>query len=189
MRGKMTVSPAMFLLLPAAMLLLPLRWVMAWTLAVAVHEWGHYIALKLCRVPVFALTISPTGVRMATGELQGREALLCALAGPIAGFSLILFSRFLPCTAFCGWLQGMFNLLPIYPLDGGRALRAVLCKICRNPQRIEKGIAIAFAIVVVILGFYVRIGVLPLVVILFIFLQKFLANSEENSYNRGKKLF
>ena len=123
----------MYIVLPAAMLLLPLRWVLAWIMDVAVHEFGHYIALKMCHVPVYAIEIAPTGIKMATGELRGREALLCALAGPIFGLSLTLFAKFIPCTAFCSFLQGMFNLLPIYPLDGGRSLRAVLQKLCPNP--------------------------------------------------------
>lgn len=184
MQGRISLHPAMYILLPAAVLLLPIRWALSWALAVAVHELGHYFSLRLCHIPIYSVEISPTGIRMATGELQGREALFCALAGPFAGFSLILFSRFLPCTAFCGWLQGMFNLLPVYPLDGGRALRVVLCKICGNPHRIERGIAIALAIVVFILGFYARIGILPLGMLLFIFLQKFLANGRKNRYNR-----
>lgn len=183
-QGNVSVKPAMYIVLPAAMLLLPLRWVLAWIVAVAVHEFGHYLALKLCRVPVYAIEIAPTGVKMVTGELRGREALLCALAGPIFGLSLTLFAKFIPCTAFCAFLQGMFNLLPIYPLDGGRALRAVLQKICRNPGRVETGVAVIFAIGLVILGLYVKIGIIPLIIFLFIFLQKFLAKDAESRYNR-----
>ena len=187
MRDKISVSPGVYFLLPAAALLLPLRWVLAWVLAVSVHELGHYFALKLCRVPVFSLAVTASGVRMATGELRGREALLCAIAGPMAGFSLILLSRYLPCTAFCGWLQGMFNLVPVYPLDGGRALRAILQKFCRREKtedRIEQGIALLFAAISVALGIYVGVGLLPLGMMVFIFLQKFLAKDVQSRYNR-----
>lgn len=186
MRDKISVSPGVYFLLPAAALLLPLRWVLAWVLAVAVHELGHYFALKLCRVPVFSLAVTASGVRMATGELRGREALLCAIAGPMAGFSLILLSRYLPCTAFCGWLQGMFNLVPVYPLDGGRALRAILQKFCRekNAVRIENGIAIVLTVISAAIGIRAGLGILPLGMLLFIFLQKFLAKNMECRYNR-----
>ena len=187
MRDKISVSPGVYFLLPAAALLLPLRWVLAWVLAVAVHELGHYLALKLCRVPVFSLTATASGVRMATGELRGREALLCAIAGPMAGFSLILLSRYLPCTAFCGWLQGMFNLVPVYPLDGGRALRAILQKFCRREKtedRIENGIAIVLTVISATIGIQAGLGILPLGMLLFIFLQKFLAKNMECRYNR-----
>ena len=189
MRGKITVHAAMYILLPAALLLLPIRWAFAWALSVSVHELGHYFTLRLCHIPIYGIEITPTGVRMATGELQGTAAVFCALAGPFAGFSLILLCRYLPCTAFCGWLQGMFNLLPLYPLDGGRVLRAILYRFVQNPQHIERWIAIVFFVFFLLVGIYAQIGFFPLGLLLFLFLQKFLANSRENRYNREKKLF
>ena len=38
---------------------------------------------------------------------------------------LILTSNYLPLIALCGAVQGVFNLLPIMPLDGGRILFAL----------------------------------------------------------------
>ncbi len=186
MQGKISVSPALFIAAAAAVLILPVRWVAAWVLAVCIHEAGHYIALRLCRIPIFRLTVSYTGVRMETGELQGREAFFCALAGPIFGLCTVFLSRYLPCTAFCCWLQGMFNLLPVYPLDGGRALRAILEKLFdgKRVDGIEKGIAVFFAMIAIILGIGVGVGLLPLGAILSVFLQKFLAKGSKSSYNR-----
>ena len=53
----------------------------------------------------------------------GRE-LLCALAGP-AG-SLLLAMLPVPKLALCALIQGMFNLLPLEGLDGGRILGCIL---------------------------------------------------------------
>ena len=184
MREKITVSPAIYVLLPLGILLLPIRWVLAWILAVAVHEFGHYIALRLCHIPIYALVITPNGVRMETGLLQGSQALLCALAGPIFGLSLILFARFLPCTAFCGWLQAMFNLLPIYPLDGGRALRAIFSE--RLAKCVEWAVLLLLGAVCLYFGLVLRLGFVPIGVMACIFVQKCLANRKENRYNRGK---
>ena len=115
---KLTFSPYFYLFLPAAFLLLPLRWILGWALAVAVHEWGHYLALRICRIRVLALEVTPFGILMHTEPLKNREALFCALAGPFCGVLLIGFSGFLPYTAICAFLQTVFNpekFFPIFP--------------------------------------------------------------------------
>ena len=192
MAHKITVSPYFYLILPAAFLLLPLRWVLAWTLAVTVHEMGHYLALGLCRVPIQALEIAPFGIRMHTGRLTNREALLCALAGPMAGLLLITLSRFLPYTALCAFLQTIFNLLPVYPLDGGRALRAMLSLLTNRESTVY---AVENLIFLFIAGFgayilsLLNLGLVQSVLLIGIFAQKFLANRRKNGYNRGKNDF
>ena len=55
----------------------------------------------------------------------GRE-LICILAGPAASLLLLCLARIFPRVAICGLIQGCYNLLPIAPLDGGRALHCLL---------------------------------------------------------------
>ena len=108
-----------------ALLVLPMDWLLAALMAAAGHELGHFLCLKIWRIPVYALSVSAGGCRMETGVLTLRQEFFCALAGPAASLWLALCRRWMPLTAFCALVQGMFNLLPIYPMDGGRILRSV----------------------------------------------------------------
>lgn len=65
----------------------------------------------------------------------GRE-LLCVLAGPAVSFSLLALARFFPRIAICGLVQGIYNLLPIYPLDGGKALRCMVSLLRKHRLRL-----------------------------------------------------
>lgn len=100
---------------------------LAFLISVLCHEAGHFFALKLCGVRISGVSFRLTGAMICTGPASyGREC-LCASAGPaasllVSGISL----RFLPRFAVLNGLLAVVNLLPLYPLDGGRILRAAL---------------------------------------------------------------
>lgn len=71
------------------------------------------------------LRIEHCGAVLDTNSMDPWKLLLCVLSGPVGSLSLLMFARRIPRIALCGMAQGCFNLLPIYPLDGGRALRCL----------------------------------------------------------------
>jgi Zn-dependent protease len=129
--GSMLVSVAAYALI----------W--GWTFAVGfvallfVHEMGHYIQLRREGVkPSGMLFIPFLGAVVGTRSLGG-SALAEArvgLAGPVlgtvgclvtAGIYLATGNEFWKALAFTGFFLNLFNLLPVLPLDGGRAMAAM----------------------------------------------------------------
>ena len=129
------VQPSTLILMAALILLLPLDWLIAAVLAAAVHEMGHLAVIYAFGSRPELLSISGFGAQIQTGPLENREEFLCAAAGPAASLFLLTLCRFFPKLALCGMVQGMFNLIPVHPMDGGRMLCCFLRRFC--PRRAE----------------------------------------------------
>ena len=120
------VDPFAYFFCALLLLTLPLRWVLAAIFAAAFHEVCHIAAICLTGNRIYQLHIGIGGAKIRTDLNDPRQELLCALAGPAGSLVLLLLYRTFPRLALCGGVQGIFNLLPIYPMDGGRALSCML---------------------------------------------------------------
>lgn len=131
---KVGISGAACLLFAFSLLILPLRWIMAALTAAIVHEACHALAVILCGGKLQSVIVGREGAVMTASPMtQGRE-LICTLAGPIGSGLMILAMPWLPRVAFCSAVHCVYNLLPIYPLDGGRAVRCATDKLSPKMQ-------------------------------------------------------
>jgi Zn-dependent protease len=112
--------------------------------AVLLHELGHALTARRYDIPTRAITLYPIG---GVAEIMGsprtpRQEIAIAVAGPAVNFVLAalfgLLTLALPATGLVPMLAsalawanvglGTFNLLPAFPMDGGRVLRAALTR-------------------------------------------------------------
>lgn len=126
MRPEWKMTPLGCIALAAALLILPLRFLLAAVAAAAVHEGCHYGAIRLCGGRIYAVRMGVGKTVIETEPLEGLKGILCAGAGPAGSLALLVLAKPFPLLALCGLVQGLYNLLPIYPMDGGRMLRCLL---------------------------------------------------------------
>jgi Zn-dependent protease len=117
----------------------------AWTLAfdvglfgsVLLHELGHALAARGFAIRTRDITLYPFGgvASLTSMPRTPWQELVVAIAGPLVNFALALALGAaglvwglwpLTMLAAANLFMGLFNLIPAFPMDGGRVLRALL---------------------------------------------------------------
>lgn len=125
--------------------------------SVLAHEFSHAIVARRLGLKVAGITLFIFGgaTSIETDSRSARDEALIALAGPVAslliGAALLVIAAIVPqpeVRAIVGWLGvinivlGAFNLVPGYPMDGGRVLRAILWRVHHDPLTATRQAAI-----------------------------------------------
>lgn len=149
-------KPELWVALAFALLILPVRWVIAWVLASLFHELCHYAAIRLCGGRIFGLNMGLNGASMEMECLSPGKEFLCAVAGPAGSLLLLLLAKWFPRLALCALFQAAYNLLPVFPLDGGRAARSAFRRLLPPPwaERAEQWVKFGTLLVLACFGAY-----------------------------------
>ncbi len=141
--------------------------------SIIAHEMVHSLVARRFGIPMRGITLFMFGgvAEMSAEPPSAKAEFLMAAAGPLTSFLLALVllafykavGRFLPIPvagvirylAMINGILAVFNLVPAFPLDGGRMLRAVLWGVKKNLRwatRIASRVGEGFGLALIILG-------------------------------------
>ncbi len=147
--------------------------------SVVLHEYGHSLTARRFGVRTRSITILPIGGVSSLERIpsEPRQELAIALAGPAVTVAIVVLlflvllvtgrpvlvkdlsfsgSQFLARLMWVNVVLAVFNVLPAFPMDGGRVLRAALALRMEYARatRVAATIGRAFAVLFAIAGFF-----------------------------------
>jgi len=148
--------------------------------SIVLHELSHSLVARRYGVPMKGITLFIFGgvAEMEREPPNPKAEFLMAIAGPIASLLIAIAClgsyrlaqalgwpvEIQGVAGYLAWLNGtlvVFNLVPAFPLDGGRVLRSALWRWKENLQwatRITSQIGSGFGLALILLGVLALIG-------------------------------
>lgn len=165
---KFNVNPAFFIILIWLIFATDIYVAVSYFLVIFIHELGHYYVAKYCGYKLSKFSLSPYGVSLSYyGQtLEQKDEIYIALAGPVVNLAVALI------TVAFWWMFPTFylvsynfvevnliialtNLLPAFPLDGGRVFVSLFSNIVerRKALKITKNFNVVLSVMFFILFF------------------------------------
>lgn len=161
---KFNVNPAFFIILIWLIFATDIYVAVSYFLVIFIHELGHYYVAKYCGYKLSKFSLSPYGVSLSYyGQtLEQKDEIYIALAGPVVNLAVALI------TVAFWWMFPTFylvsynfvevnliialtNLLPAFPLDGGRVFVSLFSNIVERRKALK--ITIIFNVVLSVMFF------------------------------------
>ena len=178
-----------------------------------IHEMGRLICGLLLGLKPKALKIMPLGIciefsviykdynkKIKNGNVLNVKKMILAIAGPITNIIIIIIMLYIFCKNHIGiskeiiyanLLIAVFNLIPIYPLDGGRFLKELVHIIKGKKESIECINFISNACTILLtmvasVGIYYYKNIAILLIISYLWI---LTITENKKYNMKKRIY
>ena len=161
---RVTISLALTLAAAFIYYVVSIETAIAIALPVAVHELAHIIALRFFGLKVKSVRAELTGLCIDyCGFAEPVAHIAAAFAGPAGGFIYAYAASLIARETGCAWMElsagislllSVFNLLPVLPLDGGRALYAALAALAgeRAAERTLDVLGLVLPVALMVLG-------------------------------------
>ncbi len=189
-RMHIEVTPGFALLLAFLICLDPSNITLFFLIGAALHELGHLLSMKLLGIVVYRLQIGLTGAILSTGMMVRTQEWKVAAAGPLVNlFCCVLTWGFSPKFAWVSLFLACFNLLPVWPLDGGRILLAC-CPV--HGAQISEFLSFSLVLCGCVLTVVLHMGLWPLLILAVLLIkillnrrqeEKLIANNASGRYN------
>jgi len=145
-------------------------------LSIIAHEFCHSIVARRAGMPMKGITLFIFGgvAQMDEEPPSARDEFFIAIVGPVSSILIgAVFFGLYYLGGVAGWpaavsgvlgylamingLLAAFNLVPAFPLDGGRVLRSILWKVKGNLRwatRISSHVGVGFGIFLIVMGLF-----------------------------------
>ena len=164
-----SISPRLLLLFPAVLLIMPFPWILAVLCSILIHELCHITAARLLGKRIFLVSVSTSGAEIQTDMMNDMEEMIVSLSGPASCLLTLLLARCFPRLAVCSVIHAIYNLLPLYPLDGGRAFRCITRLLLPRKAAdkitsvVEIGCILIISLVFFCMAVFLRMGILSII--------------------------
>lgn len=162
---------------------LPVSWVIAIFTSVLIHELAHAYVANRRGWQVYGIRVDLfTGSAAVDTNIPEKDAIPVVAAGPLSNLLLAIFciplyvvfgdtspifGHFLNDLFFVNLIMFIFNILPIYPMDGGRLLKDFLFLKMRNNRRLAKQISGSVSLVFSIGLLIYSLSIISFILIIF----------------------
>lgn len=170
-----------------------------------IHELGHLLCGIILDFEVENFEIMPLGFsvefkpnvkdynkKIMKSNILTVKKLCINLAGPMANFIIIIVSylfKLQDIIIFSNLIILIINMIPIYPLDGGRVLKNVLKLLFGNQKALKctntiSNVAVIMLTIISSIGIYYYKNIAILFAIIFVWLLILKENKKFNTYNK-----